>query len=764
MAIRRPVLLVAALLLCCIAALYPAIGGAETSSEDAFSPLDAGPGAGSLPGDWPMYGHDPQRTNYNPDETTLNSANVGFLTQAWQGTIGIGASGYPAFSAPSVANGKVFVASSYNQGNNFFAFDTSTGQPAWSAFIGFNPNECFGVGIGSTAAISGTIVAIGGGDGAYYGLNTDNGSQLWRDPVNAGPTGFAWTSPLIENGQAYEGVASDCDNPSVRGEIRSVNMMTGAHINSTYIVPEGQAGGGIWQSPALSIDGSKLIIATGEDYNGYDGPYNRAMMVLNPSTLQVLAANKQGGTNGDLDWGTTPVLFHVRNGRMMVGAGHKDGTFYAYDLNNVNGGPVWSRHPGPETSTAPAYDPTFGDGGTLFFSNSQRLYAVNPFNGSYRWANNSVYIGEAHGSIAIANGLIYINKVGTLEILNEVNGDIVRSITPPQAGISYTVPAVSHGVVYWTSGAYLSAWELPQPTPTITPTPTSTPTSTATPTPPPPPCPGKQFTDVCPPDYFYAPVLALSNDGIVSGYITAPPCLNSLWIPCFNPYNSATRGQISKIVALSAGIDDPPLGQAFQDVPPGATFYTYTQQLVQRGIASGYPCGGPGEPCMPPDNLPYFRSNRDVTRGQLSKMIANTFGWAEPVDTQQFEDVLPNSTFVTYIGRLYHRGIINGYQCGGPGEPCNPPLNLPYFRPNANVTRGQTAKIVQLARTQPTATPTPPPTSTGTPTPEPTATPTNTSTDTPTSTPEITTTATGTPTPEPTATPTATSTTLAFGH
>ncbi len=39
-------------------------------------------------------------------------------------------------------------------------------------------------------------------------------------------------------------------------------------------------------------------------------------------------------------------------------------------------------------------------------------------------------------------------------------------------------------------------------------------------------------------------------------------------------------------------------------------------------------------------------------------------------------------------------GFIGGYPCGGPGEPCVPPLNRPYFRPAGNVTRGQAAKIV----------------------------------------------------------------------
>jgi len=62
--------------------------------------------------------------------------------------------------------------------------------------------------------------------------------------------------------------------------------------------------------------------------------------------------------------------------------------------------------------------------------------------------------------------------------------------------------------------------------------------------------------------------------------------------------------------------------------------------------------------------------------------------------------VPPGSTFYTYIQRLTGRHIINGYACGNP-EPCVPPSNKPYFRPNNNITRAQLAKIVDLCRQQP---------------------------------------------------------------
>jgi hypothetical protein len=67
--------------------------------------------------------------------------------------------------------------------------------------------------------------------------------------------------------------------------------------------------------------------------------------------------------------------------------------------------------------------------------------------------------------------------------------------------------------------------------------------------------------------------------------------------------------------------------------------------------------------------------------------------------------VPPSSTFYPYIQRLNGRGIINGYACGSPGEPCVAPQNRPYFRPNNNVTRGQISKIVDLCRQQPSSGP-----------------------------------------------------------
>lgn len=113
---------------------------------------------------------------------------------------------------------------------------------------------------------------------------------------------------------------------------------------------------------------------------------------------------------------------------------------------------------------------------------------------------------------------------------------------------------------------------------------------------------------------------------IISGYLcggAGEPC-DANNRPYFRPGANATRGQISKIVSNSAKMSDAPTTQTFADVPPVHTFYVGIERLAMHDMMSGYPCGGPGEPCSS-DNKPYFRPSNNATRGQASKIIANTF-------------------------------------------------------------------------------------------------------------------------------------------
>jgi hypothetical protein len=215
-------------------------------------------------------------------------------------------------------------------------------------------------------------------------------------------------------------------------------------------------------------------------------------------------------------------------------------------------------------------------------------------------------------------------------------------------------------------------------------TPTRTPTTAQTPTSTPAAC-NVSFSDVPPGSTFYPYVQCLACRGIVSGASDGN----------FHPGNNITRGQLSKIVANSAALNDPPGGQLFEDVAPDSPFYVWIQRLAAQGFISGYPCGGTGEPCLA-GNRPYFRPGANATRGQISKIVSNAAGFINPPGQQIFEDVAPGSPFYDWVQRLASRGVMGGYPCSAsnPDEPCVAPNNRSYFRPNANATRGQVSKIV----------------------------------------------------------------------
>jgi hypothetical protein len=74
-----------------------------------------------------------------------------------------------------------------------------------------------------------------------------------------------------------------------------------------------------------------------------------------------------------------------------------------------------------------------------------------------------------------------------------------------------------------------------------------------------------------------------------------------------------------------------PGSPTFADVPydpSNTSLYAYVETAAGRGIISGYPCGGSGEPCDS-QNRPYYRPGNNVTRAQLSKMLS------EALDTAQ---------------------------------------------------------------------------------------------------------------------------------
>ncbi|HET7076168.1 MAG TPA: S-layer homology domain-containing protein [Chloroflexia bacterium] len=122
-------------------------------------------------------------------------------------------------------------------------------------------------------------------------------------------------------------------------------------------------------------------------------------------------------------------------------------------------------------------------------------------------------------------------------------------------------------------------------------------------------------------------------------------------------------------------------GQSFLDVFLQDYYYTPVEYLACRGVISGYDAG----------NGTYnFRPGNNTTRGQFAKMVTLSMGWPllNPT-TPTFRDVAPGSVFYQYIETAVNHGVISGYTCG---------TGCLEYRPGNNITRGQLAKIIALAK------------------------------------------------------------------
>lgn len=292
-----------------------------------------------IPGDdWPMYLHDIQRTATD-GEVILAPSNASRLSRQWAFKTGGGIA-----ATPIVSKGTVYVGSwdGYE-----YALDAVTGFMKWRTYLGQTTANCDPalIGVTSSAEVVDNVVYVGGGDSYWYALDAYTGAVLWKVYTgdNSADKGYYnWSSPLIYKGYAYIGIASNCDNPLVRGALLKVDLTTHRIVASTTMVGPGDVGGGIWTTPTLDTATDTIYVTTGTQNQVWQY-LSQAMVSINLNTMKITGSwqipPQQSG--GDYDWGTTAVLMTDAVGHKLVAATNKNGFTYAFKRSNINAGPVW---------------------------------------------------------------------------------------------------------------------------------------------------------------------------------------------------------------------------------------------------------------------------------------------------------------------------------------------------------------------------------------------------------------------------------------
>ena len=417
--------------------------------------------------DWPTFLHDNARSASNT-EAVINAANAPTLGVKWTAV-----TGNSVVSSAAIVNGVAYVGS----WDGFeYALNATTGAQIWKVSLGqtTDPNCSYPVtaGITSSATVLNGVVYVGGGDSFWYALDANTGATLWKvftgDNSVAGAH-YNWSSPLIANGFAYIGIASNCDNPLVQGQLLQVNLTTHAVTNTAKFVPDGgQVGGGIWTSPALDAATNTVFVSTGT-INQYTQTLAQAIVALDGTTLAVKSSWQlpfQVQTF-DSDWGSTPTLTTDAANNQLLAVANKNGVLYTFNRNNIAAGPIWQQQIavggecptcGDGTISPGAFVSNFTIGGytgpVLFYAagsntyngqgNQGGVWAFNPGTGAVLWFHPTN--GPILGALSFDNGLLAYGQGNSVEVSNAANGQAVYDYTTK--GPMYGAASFSRGQIY----------------------------------------------------------------------------------------------------------------------------------------------------------------------------------------------------------------------------------------------------------------------------------------------------------------------------
>ena len=287
----------------------------------------------------------------------LTPEQIPRLTLKW-------AFGYPdttsAWAQPTVVGGRLFVGS---QNGTVYSLDPTNGCVIWT----FTANG----GVRASITIGGRRAYFSDQKGFAYALDAATGTMLWTRKVDDHPLIRLTGSPALHDGRLYVPTSSyeEAGKPpnyvccTFRGSIVALDANTGEIAWRSYTIDEtakrlgaradgveswGPAGGAIWSAPTVDVTRGVLYVGVGNTYAGLStAPAANAVAALDLKTgkmvwaKQVAAPDIFGCRAGepncgerpgpDFDFGSSPSLAKLPNGRDVIVIGNKSGIGYAMD-------------------------------------------------------------------------------------------------------------------------------------------------------------------------------------------------------------------------------------------------------------------------------------------------------------------------------------------------------------------------------------------------------------------------------------------------
>jgi polyvinyl alcohol dehydrogenase (cytochrome) len=324
---------------------------------------------------WNGWGPDASNARFQPANAAgIPAAQVPNLKLKW-------AFGFPnvksVMGLPVVAGGRVFLGVDTGE---VYSLDAASGCEYWvfKADAGVRSAITIGHAGSRTAAFFGDLKANA------YAVDAVTGESLWKFHVDEHPTARITGAIQFFENRVYIPVASGEEGAGVnpkypcctfRGSVVALEASGYRQLWKTYTIAEepkqtgknsngvlryAPAGGGVWNSPTIDAKRRALYIGTGDAYTEPAANTTDALMALDLDSGKILWVVQDTGNdawlvgcNGashpencpkdlgpDHDFGASPILTTLPNGRTLLIAGQKSGNVWAHDPDQ-KGAVVW---------------------------------------------------------------------------------------------------------------------------------------------------------------------------------------------------------------------------------------------------------------------------------------------------------------------------------------------------------------------------------------------------------------------------------------
>ncbi|HXI30304.1 MAG TPA: PQQ-binding-like beta-propeller repeat protein, partial [Vicinamibacterales bacterium] len=356
----------------------------------------------------------------------LTAAQVPTLRLKW-------AFGFPNATAaraqPTVVGGRLYVGS---QSGLVYALDAKSGCTIWTYQARAAVRSAITIGPRG----SGAAAYFGDGKANAYAIDAATGDLLWTRTLDEHGSARVTGAPTLYQDRLYVPIASGEEGQgnnakyeccTFRGSLVALDAASGALLWKTYTIAAearpigtnasgttrwGPSGAGIWSSPTVDAKRKLVYAATGNMYTEPQQPTSDAIMAFDldtgavkwtaqvtPQDVFVVGCNQPNPANcpkpdaigPDFDFGSSPILATLPNGRDLIVDGQKSGVGWAFDPDR-QGAVTWQYRAAKGSALGGMEFGSAADGEQAYFAvadgNSPQpggLHAVTLATGARAW-------------------------------------------------------------------------------------------------------------------------------------------------------------------------------------------------------------------------------------------------------------------------------------------------------------------------------------------------------------------------------------------